>query len=538
MKTKDILLILFALLSAGVVLYACKNPGEGVTININTNVLKAPTAVQFVNAVDGAANQPNNFPVTIGGPDADKVVTSDNKTTFNASEGRIFLALKKGVMPSESDPIVFTVAAEVPGFTPATHTFRITADEPQSVVVPVIEYANPVPGTTALVEEFPLQGGVPTAPITIETPANAGMSEQASIVIPAGTEFLDAQGNKIVAAQLETRIVQYGTESTESLTAFPGGFNVTNITGENGQPIPGGVAFITAGFIAMDMYAGGVEVKNFSKPLEIKMDVSNNVTNPETGQPVKAGDKLPVWSLDDKTGQWKFESSATIADDGRGNLSASFTASHLSFWNFDWTSSFCDKPFQITVNAPGRVGANYVVYIESERGYTTGSYAYVSGSNQWTVRIPNENVRFQIFDETLRTRYLVTPFMPSCATGSIVLDIPPATNIDLVNVKMVLQGTCPNKPVNENVSSWARIREKGSTQSSVVYVVNGKLDLILKNNTEYVVEAQYGNNWKTAEIMFRKENFTFPGTVSGTATYVQSTNTVNVLAQFKLPNCN
>ncbi|WP_256003368.1 hypothetical protein [Pedobacter deserti] len=537
MKTKDILLILFALLSAGVVLYACKNPGEGVTININTNVLKAPTAVQFVNAVDGAATQPNNFPVTIGGPDADKVVTADNKTTFNASEGRIFLALKKGVMPSESDPIVFTVAAEVPGFTPATHTFRITADEPQSVVVPVIEYANPVPGTAVVVEEFPLQGGVNTAPISIETSSNGAMTEQASIVVPAGTEFRDAQGNKINAAQLESRVVQFGTESAESLAAFPGGFNVANIIGENGQPIPGGVAFVTAGFIAMDMYAGGTEIKSFSKPLEITMDVNPAVVNSQTGATVKEGDIVPVWSLDDKTGQWKFESNATIVEDAQGKLSASFQASHLSYWNFDWINSFCQNRLSITFSAPNYEVSAYRVEVEASNGYRYSTTMVVSDNKTISERVPSGNLKIRVYSGPILITE--TDYFDGCS-GSITVNFPPKAAVDLVNVAMTLQGVCPNKPLNENIDSWAVVYEKGKTraQGTTVYVKLGKLNLKLKNNTEYVVEAQYGNNWKTAEILFKKENFTFPGTVSGTATYVQSTNTVNVLAQFKLPNCN
>ncbi len=537
MKTKNIFLIAVALMTLGIVIYACKNPGEGVTIHVNTNVLKSPRAVQFVNAVKNAANQPGDFPVTIGGKDADKVVTVHNKTDFKAVEGRVFLALKKGVVATESNPVVFTVAAEIPGFTPATQTFKITNDQPAAVVVRVIEYANPVPGTKAKVQEDNLTAGVNTNPITIETPATPGMEEQATIVIPAGTQFLDAAGTVINAAKLESRVVQFGTESPEALAAFPGGFNVASIIGQDGQVIPEGVAFVTAGFIAMDLYAGGTEVKRFSKPLSVTMDVSESLTNPESGTAVKAGDVVPVWSLDDKTGQWKFESNATIVSDGQGNLSASFSASHLSYWNFDWASRFCGNYLNITFNMPGYDIGNYKVEITAPNGYTYPVNLTLSDKKVVSERVPVGTLKVIVKD--LNENIIAETANFDACQGNVEVNFPARTDLDLVNVSMTLQGTCPNKPLNENISAFAVLYEKGKTraQGVTVYLVNGKLDLQVKNNTEYVVDALYGDKWKSANIRFSKSNFTFPGTISGTAVYNQANNTVTVLAQFSLPDC-
>ncbi|MHA4894208.1 hypothetical protein ACXZ1K_05595 [Pedobacter sp. PWIIR3] len=536
MKRNDIYLVLIALLTFGVILYACKDPGEGVTINVNTYVLKAPTAVQFVNAVNNAPNQPGTFTVTIGGKDADKVVTVDNKTDFKATGGKIFLALKKGIVPSESSPILFTVAAEVSGFAPATKSFRITRDEPLSVVVPLIEYANPLPGTAVKVQESPLIGGVSATPIVVETPSSGIMDETAKVTIPAGTQFLDASGNVISATKLESKIVQFGTESSESLAAFPGGFEISSITGPNGQPIPGGVAFVTAGFIAMDMYAGGTEVKKFSKPIDVTMGISESVVNPVTGAAVKEGDVVPVWSLDDKTGQWTFESNSTIVKDAQGKLHGSFAASHLSYWNFDWAQQFCTTPLSINFIASGNAAATYNVIVESEVGYKSRALVFIKDNTVVTERVPQGKIKITVLDQ-FSNIITQTGFFDACV-GKVNVTFPPVASLDLVNVKMTLQGTCPNKPVNENISTFAFVYEKGTTGSAVaVYIIDGKLNLTLKNNTEYTVEALYGQKYKTTSIKFTKSDFTFPGTVSGTATYVQESNTVNVLAKFALPDC-
>ena len=538
MKTKDIFLAIAAALTFAMVLYACKNPGEDVTIHINTDVLKSPMAVQFVNAVKGASNQPDDFPVTIAGKDADKVVTINNKTDFKATDGRIFLALKKGVVATAAAPIIFTVAAEVPGFTPATKTFRITGDEPNAVVVPLVEYANPAPGTTAKVQQNPLNGGINASAIVIETPATSGMAERASITIAAGTRFLDAAGNPINASTLESRIVQYGTESLESLEAFPGGFNAINVIGENGQPIEGGIAFVTAGFIAIDLYAGGTEVKSFSQPLQVRMDINKNVQNPMTGALVKAGDVVPVWSLDDKIGQWKFEANATVSADAQGNLSAGFAASHLSYWNFDWGIQYCNNQFKLSLKAQDAAPASYIVTVQAENGYHTSATVSISnGQADLFQRLPNTRLKFVVYN-TSYNKLAETDYIDACAAGQAELNIPAGAAVDLVNVNIKLQGTCPNKPVNENITTWVLLREKNSPVGIPAHALNGRLNLRLKNNTEYVIDAQYGDSYKTANILFSKTNFTFPGTVSGTATYNQANNTLDVAASFKLPNCN
>jgi hypothetical protein len=539
MKRLHTSLMLTAVLLLGTALDSCKNPTEGITININTNVLKSPTAVRFVNAVKNASNQPASFPITVGGKDAASVVTLNNKTTFTATEGRIFLALKKGVVPSESSPIIFTVAAEVPGFTPATHTFRITKDEPLSIVVPMVEYINPVVGTSAKLQENPLVAGATAAAIAIETPTRPGMEEQATINIAAGTQFRDAAGNVISATKLESRILNYGTESPESLAAFPGGFNATNVLGENGAPISGGVAFTTAGFIAIDMFASGTEVKSFSKPLNVKMGISENVVNPVTGSKVKVGDVVPVWSLDDKSGQWAFESNATIVSDASGDLSASFSASHLSYWNFDWAQPFCQNQLTLAFNAPNYLNESYSVVVMNDKGYSSNATISITDKLSTTFRVPTGNLKVVVRDVNGNV-ITETPFFDACASGTVTVNMPQASEVDIVNVDMVVKGTCPNKPLDANVSTWVRIYEqsKGLVNSYVVYMNNGKLNIKVKNNTKYVVEAFYGDKYKSTEIQFTKTNFTFPGFITGTAIYVESTKTLNVDAQFPLPDCN
>jgi hypothetical protein len=539
MKLKHLLSLTAAIFLFGTVLNSCKDASEGIVININTKVLSSPTAVQFVNAKKNATNQPTNFAVTIGGKDAASVVTISNKTDFKATDGRIFLALKKGVVPTEANPVIFTVAAEVPGFAPATKTFRITTDVALAVTVPMVEYANPVVGTAAKVQENVLVAGATVAALTIQTPVSAEMSSPATISIAAGTQFLDADGKVINATKLESRVINYGTDSQESLAAFPGGFEATNVIGQNGQAISGGVAFVTAGFIAIDMYAGGTEVKRFSKPLDVKMGISKQLVNPSTGVAVKAGDVVPVWSLDDKTGQWAYESNATIVAGSNGSLTASFSAIHLSYWNFDWTLSFCPNNLKLTFSAPNYTTEQYRVVVESDKGYSSVTMMTITDLLSASFRVPSANIRVVVTDKDFNV-IAKTDYFTSCSQGTLAVKMPASTALDVVNVDLVLQGVCPNKPVNANVSAWVRLYEEGTSvaKAQVVYATNGKVNIKVKNNTKYFVEAFYNNAWKSTSILFTKTNFKFPGTITGTAVYIDATKTLNVTAQFPLPDCN
>jgi hypothetical protein len=538
MKSKDLFLAITAIFLLGLLVNSCKNPGEGVVININTNVLKAPTAVRFVNAKKNAPNQPGTFPVAIGGKDAGLVVTASNKTTFTATDGRIFLALKKGVIPSESNPIIFTIAAEVPGFTPATYTFRITKDKPQVVDIPMVEYANPVIGTSAKVQDNLLVGGTATTAITIETPRAPGMTAQATISIAAGTEFLDAAGHVINAAKLETRMVNYGSDAPQSMNAFPGGFNATTVSGESGQTIPGGVALITAGFMAIDMYAGGTEVKSLSKPLTVKMGISKNLLNPEIGATVKVGDVWPVWSLNDKTGHWAYEAKCTVEADAAGDLSASFSATHLSYFAFNHILGFCQNELTVTFNAPNYLDEVYTLEIRNDHGYRYERNFILTDKLSSTFRAPVGIAKFIVRDAN-RNIVAETPAFDACAASSMTVNMPNAAALDIVDVAMKLKGVCPNKPVDANVTSWVNIYElsKGPAYANLTYVVNGIINLKVKNNTRYGVQLWYSDKWKTTEILFTKKNFAFSGTIKGIAVFVEGTNTLNVDAEFPLPDC-
>jgi hypothetical protein len=520
MKLISIAITIAILLLLGTGLNSCKNPGEGITIDINTNVLKAPMAIRFANAISNAPHQPGNFLVTIGGRDAASVVTMTNKTVFKVTDGMIFLALKKGLVPSEENPIIFTLAAQAPGFTPATYNLRITNDKPMSIVIPMVEYANPVSGTVVKIQENPLVAGMNTAGFLIQTPIRSGLDQQAIINISAGTQFLNADEKVINASKLESRVVYYGTTPSQSSAA-----------------LPGDGAFATAGFLLIDMYASGTEVKTFSKPLSVKMGISKDVMNPLTGVKVKAGDVVPAWSLADKSGQWTFESNATIVAEGNG-LNATFSTMHPGYWNLGWAMGLCGNKLTLIFNAKDYVGENYLIGILSDKGFTSSTIFSITDQSSTEFQAPNGNLKVVVRD----VKNLVvaeTSYFDACSAGSKIVNMPMSASTEVIDVDLLLKGTCPNKPVKGKISTWIRVYEptKGVQSSRLIFMLNGKIHLTVRNNVKYILEALNGETWKTTQIIFSKNNFTFSGSITGSSVYLESSKKLVLEAQFSLPDC-
>jgi len=84
------------------------------------------------------------------------------------------------------------------------------------------------------------------------------------------------------------------------------------------------------------MFAGGTEVRTFSRPIEISVGINPNTVNPETGLTVRTGDQIPIWSLDDETGTWTFEGETVVERNPLGQMEVNFEIDHLSWWNLDW----------------------------------------------------------------------------------------------------------------------------------------------------------------------------------------------------------
>lgn len=201
----------------------------------------------------------------------------------------------------------------------------------------------------------------------------------AKITIPAGTVARDAAGN-LASGALSLTVTKYANSDVDALVAFPGGFT-PNVTDSSGTQLPGGASsgsgnFVTGGFAQFNLTdSSGKAIKKFDTPVTLTIDLPKSSKNPNTGNPIAAGDIYPVWSFDEVTGKWVFEANGQVRDKtpaSASNFEVVFQSTHLSYWNLDYfESDNCTGSINIARSPTGDTRPLYldIVGVEGSRFY-------------------------------------------------------------------------------------------------------------------------------------------------------------------------
>jgi len=578
-KEISLLAIIFLLFMSAIVMLlldSCKKPHDGIELNVNeSELVKSPVLLHFANANTSSTNQPGDFNIKISGRDAALVQMDGGGTSeFKTSHGFLPLSLIGNASPSASNPLTFNVSAEVPGFAPVSQTVTITKDSVSVVDIGLIEYANPPSGTSTLVANSTLSGGVSSG-TTLNLPARPGMVETAQVKIQAGTQMRDENGAAINAATLTSKIVDYSAVSTTSYGAFPGGFHPTNVIDQSGKQINGGNAinFVSAGLISINMTADGKAVKQFSKPIQVSMKLDPNTTNFVTGNNIKSGDTVPLWSLNEETGQWKSEGDVTIVKDGNGNLVANFETSHLCCFNLDWSWAIagrpygtCFKPLTVRIHCgAGNSGIYDVTIVTPNNQYLAGAHGEYVHDGDVVVfpavpDIAQCKVVISSFNLYLNPRLPIlaeTGLFNPCSQSVVDLSFGSPAAPSLINVNLNVLGHCSNKNINLMPSGWFFLYDAGAAalnQTAWTYVyVNrgiiqyafgtgitgsrGKYSMKLFNGNRYYMYAYNSYIWYQSPLFtMEPRDFVFPSSngISGSAIYNAANNELNITARFSV----
>ncbi|MFP5042816.1 hypothetical protein [Parasediminibacterium sp. JCM 36343] len=554
-------------------LHGCKKVDlSEATSNINTAIYVSPISIRFVD-VDTATKVIPDTKVTIGGDAAQYVVASDggnlstSSSAFQTSHGFLNLALATTTgLPTTSHPVNFTISASPAGYMPVIRTLSITDTTPTILTISVVKstaLGNFGASVTPTIQNT-LSGDTLSADAQLLTVPMGKMTEKATITIPSGTKFLDANGNQIHASSINTNIVQYGTGVPGVQDIFPGGLNPKNVIGADGNAINGGVQFITAGLLNINMNAGNTAVKKFSKPLDVNVELNSNLQNPESGKALQAGDYIPVWSMDEGTGQWKYESKAVVAPDpSSGKLTANFKASHLSNWNLDWSWDYFGshgttfKPLTCVLNiANGFYGYPWeVILVDQNYNYLAGDhYEYVYNGYTTTLPyIPNvPQARFILKPSPWYTGnypaldYVAqTPLFNPKTQNSITLTYAPPPPPERANLVYNVTGKCSNKNTAINVGAWVYYWSDDWSEFYYSYIStygwSYNNNISLQVNKKYNIGIWYGGTWNQSSFTMTKSDFTLPtvlipgtGLISGYGKYNAGSKTLTVTSSFQV----
>ncbi len=387
-----------------------------------------PISIQFLNADSNSKVEPQK--VTIGIYDRDSLVHTpigNQSSSYTIENGFLSLVIRGNKNPNHEKeipitlPYRFTMKISSNGYLEKTQT--IVIDEYQDVYVPVFMMPlDEMPAGTSQVSQIKPSGFLGDDAVTredikaITTPSlksgKNGIS--ATLYIDKGTQLYGAckeheeyenckeqcKKHPITdpSGELKIDLYQFDPRSEASSNAFPNGFLVTDAVDNQGETranLQNSFFFSSLGYFNLSMNVGKEKVKGFSQPVFMEMEVPSDLIDPSTGKPIEPNSKVPVWSLNETTGQWTNEDNLALYEDGE-KLFAKLKMTHLSTWNLDYELEQCSLP-PVTINIdnnPGSFKARYAGLFQNptsvdpfEIGGNTNNILLLKGNKVHTLKI-------------------------------------------------------------------------------------------------------------------------------------------------------
>jgi len=519
------IVLFLALLS----LSMCGDPLEDLKLQVATDqVLKYNMNIELINA-NRAEDLPSDIEIEVSGADAGNVLDVSGNIPEMA-DGLVSLTLMPGVTPSPENPIKFTLKAKAEGYIDLIRTvvWEDTSDIYHEFGMLKIADLPPTMGhkkQTFAAAVNPVNGAT-INPIEATVEATADKPLKVEVQIEEGTIMYDENGQAVNGTNLEVELVQYTDLDEEALNAFSGGFTIENAVDSEGNPMDA-LEFNTAGMVKIDMHVDGTEVKQFSKPVNVTMELNSETQNPDTDYaPIAEGDVIPVWSRDDQTGQWTQEGDVTVSRNANtGTLEARLQIEHLSFWNLDWWWwRSCTSTLTVTSNLNRFRGMSryYFELINARNGRVMrrGFNTFFNSQRMVFWRAPQGvNFKLRIYSGNRwwdRGQMIAeSNTFSSCGNGSINVQLPVENMIQITAI-----GRCSNFQDTElrptlglwymRTFTWRGRQFKYRSYLGRMY--NGNLVLngnMINVNQTYEFRTFYDRRWFNKEFTLGSSNLEF-----------------------------
>ena len=341
---------------------------SGCNIDDDTSIpnrSEIAVSIQFLNADPGSKEEPQK--VTIEIYDSNGLVYTPigkQSSSYSIENGFLSLVIRSGVEKIDTKeknidlPYRFTIRSSSDGYLQKTQS--IVIDEYQSVYAPVfmMPLKNMPEGSSAAQSSASLTSGAIidnfTQINTKPSPRSGEKGITANLIIDSDTQLLGAEKKPIrdTTSVVSIDFYQFDPRFEASANAFPNGFLVTDAVDKAGDTLASlnnSFFFSSLGYINLSMNVGIEEVRGFSKPVTLEMEVPSDLINPVTGKPIQADFQVPLWSLNSRTGQWTNEEDITLFEK-EGKLYARMEMTHLSTWNLDQKVAACTPPASGTIS--------------------------------------------------------------------------------------------------------------------------------------------------------------------------------------------
>lgn len=468
------------------------DPLKGVVFKLNYQPGKAQVQGLVVDAKTGI---PLDIPiqVSIQGKDASRTITFDGKalTTYTAPKGDLYIGLK-GTVPTTATPAELRIVVDAEGYIASSVNLTLRRSLNDAFTIRLVKITSTPAGVAAKVDDATASTtGALTADkvIQVTTPSSASAASiNMAVSLPASTVIKDDKGQP-VTGKVTTSVVAYSGQSREALQTFPGGLDASVAKDAQGKSNTKGI-FEPIGFVAIEMKnSTNQTVSTFSKPVTVQMSIPANRLNSSTGQPVKEGDKLEVYSYNETTGTWTYEREV-MAERKGSDLITNVSISHLSYYavTFPRNTTTC----HVTYTVRGLPEGYSVRYMISRNGMTitSGNSAETSADRVFEFDVPAGDYEISVLDPVSNNAVIgSTKVTNPCEAISLNVTVP--TSLD---ASFTVRARCEN---GKNLEVYPTVTvfygEVGNTYTGgSASFVNGKGVLKgLKPNTQYQACVHY-----------------------------------------------
>ncbi|MDH0032890.1 MULTISPECIES: hypothetical protein [unclassified Acinetobacter] len=366
------------LLSCMLTLTACGGGGNENQAANNTPPPTPETRIVSVDMLGGRVAIPIEFiDAKTGKPITQKVTltASDDVTGDNLYESAnvgsadnkhdtgsttIFLKADAVKNATVANPVKLRLVASADGYFSSSTDVIYNGSDLTLIRINLVNKAEPPAGVAVAVQKdakADSTGTLSTAlNLTATTTDTASKGASATFTLPSGTVLKDRNGEPLTG-DLQVSIGYFSPKTENIGEVFPGGLNPDRVrTAWNSQTSSWDTQagyFVTAGLLAVDIMDSQGRKAHLLENAQGEMTIQApaGLINPETNQPIKDGDKIPVWSHNEANGLWQKELVGTFKQNATGNFDVTYKVKHLSYWNLDWHySEVCPPVLSINFN--------------------------------------------------------------------------------------------------------------------------------------------------------------------------------------------
>ncbi len=366
-----------------VTIYSCKDPLTDVELITNLNFTEATIGVKIEDAQTGTNigfGTSDVVTLAIGGVDAAQIVDISAGTNFKAVQGFAAMATKEGVIPTDVNPVDFTITASCPGYLTTTEVVSIKASGSVGAIIRMIKIteANTTAGVSVVVAPtIGNNANGTTALATVAAPAPAsGDQSTAKMDIPIGTDFYsDAAHTQRISDPVGTTFGHFSGTEDASLAMV-----AASLTNSNGS-----LKLSSLVSVEMKGITSGKTVKTLAPGQQIMVTQGLAATSLNAlGNPIAVGDSIERWSQDETTKIWTLEGKAVVTlGTGTNAFEVTYPVTHFSLHAVGYMATVCKGSVNIDISF-----ANFtykVQYLQGSTWFTalTGVVPYNATGNQF-----------------------------------------------------------------------------------------------------------------------------------------------------------